>query len=176
MRPCSRNTFCPLSLSGVASGNTRMYAEYKITGCMPLSSDGEKPVVCSCSAGVFPKNYLTNTTSFNDFTKFAVCVLIPVIFVSPISKDNVSAGSSNSSSDLFQRFCPSASRDNDFQLKGNICLKCSAASARRRVTARLTGKRKTGRSISRCASICSSTLSATSQLRQSSMRPSHEAS
>ena len=107
MRPCSGNTFCPLSLSGVASGNTRMYAEYKITGCIPLSSDGEKPVVCSYSASVFPKNYLTNTTFFNDFTKFAVCVLIPTIFVSPISKDDVSAGSSNFSPGLFQRFYPS---------------------------------------------------------------------
>ena len=96
-----KNTFCPLSLSGVASGNTRMHAEYKITGCMTPSYDGEKPVVCSCSASVFPKDYPANTTFFNDFTEFVVWVPIPVIFVSPISKYGVSVGSSNSSSDLF---------------------------------------------------------------------------
>jgi hypothetical protein len=63
--------------------------EYKTAGCVPISTDSDKPYMCTCGLGVFPKNYLKDAKQPRVLLKHAVRVAIPGIFASPINTDDV---------------------------------------------------------------------------------------
>ncbi|KAJ8107080.1 hypothetical protein OPT61_g9112 [Boeremia exigua] len=110
--------------------------EYQAAGRMPISTDGNQPVVCSCGAGKFPDKYLEKSALFKHVAKFAVRVAIPVIFASPISRDEegpvkVKPASARSPS--------THAGTQGTQPKKEGCLKCGAATT------------KAGNSLLKCA-------------------------
>jgi hypothetical protein len=62
--------------------------EYKTAGCISISTDADKPYMCTCGIGVFPKNYLKDAKQSKDVLKHAVRIAIPLIFTSPINVDD----------------------------------------------------------------------------------------
>jgi hypothetical protein len=54
----------------------------------PISTEHGKPFVCSCGSGVFSETYLASLQQFKTVANLAVRVAVPVIFASPISKDD----------------------------------------------------------------------------------------
>ena len=62
--------------------------EYKVAGCIPISTDPDKRYLCTCGYNVFPTNYLKDLKQSKDLLKHAVRVAVPVIFASPINTDN----------------------------------------------------------------------------------------
>lgn len=99
--------------------------EYQIAGRMPVSTAAEKPLVCSCGAGKIPGNFLVTTPRFKAFAKHAIRVSIPVIFASPISKNDMGTLATRPSPSPPQR--PSASTTEVDVLESKPrCLKCGA--------------------------------------------------
>jgi hypothetical protein len=62
--------------------------EYKIAGCIPVSTVPGKRYMCTCGYGVFPTKYLKDVKQSKDLFKYAVRVAVPVIFASPINTDD----------------------------------------------------------------------------------------
>lgn len=113
--------------------------EYQAEGRFPISTATNTPFVCSCGYGAFPEKYLASTKPFKAVTNSAVRVAIPVIFASPISKEDMSLAEPEaySSSARPHRFTlPTAHTD---QPKKARCLKCGAATT------------KAGNSLLKCA-------------------------
>lgn len=62
--------------------------EYKVEGArIPLSTQPNEQIVCSCGMGIFPDSYLKHLKQFQGLKKHAVRTAIPVIYSSPISPD-----------------------------------------------------------------------------------------
>ena len=80
--------FLPTFVERCRSWHHKITCEYRAEGFLPISTEDGKPFVCSCGSGFFPEKYLDNIQHFKTFAKFAVRVAVPVIFASPISKDD----------------------------------------------------------------------------------------
>lgn len=72
--------------------------EYKVAGCIPISTDPSKRYMCTCGYGKFPANYLKDLKQSKDLFKHAVRVAVPVIFASPINTDALASLEAASSS------------------------------------------------------------------------------
>lgn len=62
--------------------------EYKMSGCIPISTEHDKRYMCTCGYGVFAANYLKDVKKSQDLLQYAVRVAVPVIFASPINADD----------------------------------------------------------------------------------------
>lgn len=66
----------------------KTWCEYKVEGAaMPLSTQLNEQIMCSCGMGIFPDGYLKHLKQFQVLKKHAVRAAIPVIYSSPISPD-----------------------------------------------------------------------------------------
>ncbi|KAH4179419.1 MYND-type zinc finger protein samB [Parastagonospora nodorum] len=62
--------------------------EYEVKGAhIPLSTQLNEQIMCSCGMGIFPNGYLKHLKPFQALKKHAVRAAIPVIYSSPISPD-----------------------------------------------------------------------------------------
>ncbi|KAH6639130.1 hypothetical protein C7974DRAFT_421742 [Boeremia exigua] len=100
--------------------------EYQATRSIPVSTDNNKPLVCSCGVGIFPADYLKSTAPFKILANLAVRIAIPVIFASPISKDDVGPVDVKAS----HRSPATRTRTQDAKPEKRGCLKCGAATTK----------------------------------------------
>lgn len=113
--------------------------EYQSAGCMPICTEADKPFVCSCGAGCFPEKFLTSNSPFKGVADYAIRVAIPVIFASPISKDNIGTATVLPSSARTERSSPSTAEVKITIPKAIGCFKCGAVTT------------KAGNSLLKCA-------------------------
>ncbi len=98
--------------------------EYQVSGSIPICTEGDEPFICSCGIGEFPENYLEHAKDFKEVAKLAVRVAIPVIFASPISKDDVSPAGVKAALRSLTR------AQADDKPKKDGCLKCGVATTK----------------------------------------------
>ncbi|KAJ3564080.1 hypothetical protein NPX13_g7969 [Xylaria arbuscula] len=61
--------------------------EYAISGSIPLNTGNGKRVLCSCSSGKFPPNFINNVPGWNGLSKYAVRATVSPAFWAPFAED-----------------------------------------------------------------------------------------
>lgn len=116
----------------------RPTCEYAVKARVPLSMEDDKPVLCTCSNGVFPDNFLNGIPNCNVAAKHAVRGVISPMFPAPLLEnlfthddcDRMDHGASASAAgDMGDKKCWNCgkSKDSDAETVLRNCARCHVA-------------------------------------------------